>query len=76
MTPLIWAAANGHEGCLEALLTAGADKNVKTNVSDGNACDDPLTCPLMADDPSHGLRKDGQPSSGLPGGVRRDVSGC
>ena len=71
MTALIWAAANGQEGCVKALLTAGADKDVKTIVSSG-AYDDPL----MADDPSHGLRLDGRPSSGLPGGVRRDVSGC
>ena len=68
-TPLLMAACDGHEGCVKALLAAGANKEAKDKASDGYAIDDPL----MADDPSHGLRVDGLPSSGLPGGLRRDV---
>jgi len=47
-TALIWAADKGHEGCVEALLAAGANTDVQNYVSRG---DDPL---MMADDPSHG----------------------
>ena len=32
-TALIRAAWNGHEGCVKALLAAGANKDAKNNVS-------------------------------------------
>ena len=53
-TPLILAAREGSDFSVKALLAAGANKEAKDVVSDGYACDDPL----MADDPSHGLRVD------------------
>ena len=30
-TALIYAAANGHEGCVKALLAAGANKDAKVS---------------------------------------------
>ena len=69
-TALIWAAESGHEGCVKALLAAGANKDAKNNVSTSDACE----YPLMADDPSHDLRMETRPSSWLPSRVMRDVS--
>ena len=34
-TALIWAAHNGHQGAVDALIAAGADLNMKSDVSEG-----------------------------------------
>ena len=61
------AAYSCKEGCVKALLAAGADKEARDNVSSRDACDDPW----MAD-PSDDLSMDRQPSSRLSaGGMRR-----